>query len=61
MLTLRKNTERPFTLKGSNSLINCIHDIDVTNINSNYDSSIQTLWDGYCSERITNLLVKLLQ
>jgi len=59
--TLRKNTERPFTLKGSNSLINCIHDIDVTNINSNYDSSIQTLWDGRCSERITNLLVKLLQ
>ena len=59
--TLRKNTERPFTLKGSNSLKNCIHDIDVTNINSNYDSSIQTLWDGYCSERITNLLVKLLQ
>ena len=59
--TLRKNTERPFTLRGTNSLINCIHDINTSNSNNDFDSCIMTLWDGKCYERITNLMVKLLQ
>ena len=61
--TLRDNTERPFTLMGTNSLIGSINDIDYNCLNDmpcTKKNSIQTLWDGNCSERITKLLVKLL-
>jgi UDP-N-acetylglucosamine 2-epimerase (non-hydrolysing) len=64
--TLRNNTERPFTLMGTNSLISSINDIDynclngINNMPCTKKNSIQTLWDGNASDRITNLLVKLL-
>ena len=61
--TLRNNTERPLTLienGGTNSLIKNINEIKLRN---EYWSSykIKTLWDSYSSERITNVLLKILQ
>jgi UDP-N-acetylglucosamine 2-epimerase (non-hydrolysing) len=61
--TLRNNTERPLTLienGGTNSLIKNINEIKLRN---EYCSShkIKTQWDGYASDRITNIFLKILQ
>ena len=64
--TLRNNTERPITLienGGTNTLINDINEIEekmFIKTNLNKYKLIQNLWDGKSSEKIVNILKKIL-
>ena len=64
--TLRKNTERPITLVengGTNTLINNINEIEekmLIKTNLNKYKLIQNLWNGKSSEKIVNIIKKIL-